>query len=951
MKLRISNAYFILGIKSNILFIFILCYINVIYAQDVRDISNTNQDTISCDSSLSNFSILSSPPFSVYRGKEQNIIPPSPTAASLGRYGEIPVKMYSGTPNIDIPLFEIESIKLSLTVSMSYQATGVKVEEIPGWVGSGWALNAGGVITRSVIGLADEGSNGYLSYFNNIPNNFANASCQFLVDIAAGAFDTQPDMFFFNFAGRTGKFVLGDDGEPKLIPYQKLEISKHIGNSGGFYGITGFTIKTPDGTIYKFEASEVSSISMAGPNPGNFYSSWYLTKIISSDLKDTINLTYTSHHFTGDTHVNQTIVSSSNCTMNWTHTSSQSPQILSVSARKLSTIESQKGKIVFTTADRTDCSGGKKLTSISLYSKDASHPYKSYTFSYTDVSNGSRYVDKRMFLDNITAKDSLNSSINKYTFNYNNRTGLPSRDSKSVDYWGFYNGAYNRTLVPASTTYGFSGANREPNESKIKYGILEKITYPTGGYTQFIYEAHKNSITLRCGGVRIKEIHNYDGITTTKRKYTYGTGILFSKPVLEYPIDVRGSTGYDWCRSIIRQSFSHTNLGTSNGSYMGYSKVTEWIGLSGEGGKIERTYNNIYDQGYTTYPFSPGTPFDWARGHLLNEKKYSYSSGSFTLAEETSYDYGNITGNPQNSYNVKGLKVGYERFEPVFPANGCYENFTSQRYQEYYYYSRWFYLKEKTKKTYLAGGTATEDTKYYYANPNHAQITKKTETTSTGDSICTFYYYPDDYPTLFSSLKTNFVVGKPIDVRVYFNSQLISGQQFAYNNYGLPTTVYQARISSGGSIAFNSSNPYTFNTLMNIKYNSGYNIQEITPVNDYPITYLWSYGDTYPVMKIENASYSQVSSLAGSLISDLQNTTTPSIINTKLSQIRSSLSSISTSTLITSYKYRSHIGITEISDPTDTKTKYSYDKFGRLNFIKNDEDKLLNQFIYNYVNK
>jgi hypothetical protein len=181
---------------------------------------------------------------------------------------------------------------------------------------------------------------------------------------------------------------------------------------------------------------------------------------------------------------------------------------------------------------------------------------------------------------------------------------------------------------------------------------------------------------------------------------------------------------------------------------------------------------------------------------------------------------------------------------------------------------------------------------------------------------------------------------------------LISGQQFNYNDFGLPVNIYKAEVNQGGAINFNSGTPYTFTPFLDIIYNVSYNVSQMTPVNNYPITYLWSYDDTYPVMKIENATYSQVSSLAGTtLIEGLRKSTIQSDINTKLTQIRTNLSSISNSTLITSYTYRRHIGIAEVSDPTNIKTRYSYDKFGRLNYIKNDDNNLLNQYLYNYINK
>ena len=36
-----------------------------------------------------------------------NVIPPSPTGAVLGKYGDVPVSLYTGIPDISIPVYEI----------------------------------------------------------------------------------------------------------------------------------------------------------------------------------------------------------------------------------------------------------------------------------------------------------------------------------------------------------------------------------------------------------------------------------------------------------------------------------------------------------------------------------------------------------------------------------------------------------------------------------------------------------------------------------------------------------------------------------------------------------------------------------------------------------------------------------------------------------------------------
>ena len=84
-----------------------------------------------------------------------NYIPPSPTAANLGKYADIPVNHYNGIPQISIPLWEVKTRDLLLPISLSYHASGVKVDEISSWVGMGWSVIANGVINRTIIGRDD----------------------------------------------------------------------------------------------------------------------------------------------------------------------------------------------------------------------------------------------------------------------------------------------------------------------------------------------------------------------------------------------------------------------------------------------------------------------------------------------------------------------------------------------------------------------------------------------------------------------------------------------------------------------------------------------------------------------------------------------------------------------------------------------------------------------------
>ncbi len=141
----------------------------------------------------------------------------SPTAASLGKFGDVPVSYNTGIPNISIPIYTVQSGSLSLPIGLSYHAGGLKVQEGASWVGAGWALNAGGVITRTVIGgpddrgvqatnicydghYSDYGYNNYLfisrpGYPGDAPDGYWADDLSF----CQGYKDGEPDLYFFQF--------------------------------------------------------------------------------------------------------------------------------------------------------------------------------------------------------------------------------------------------------------------------------------------------------------------------------------------------------------------------------------------------------------------------------------------------------------------------------------------------------------------------------------------------------------------------------------------------------------------------------------------------------------------------------------------------------------------------------------------------------------------------------
>lgn len=201
---------------------------------------------------------------------------PSPTAASLGKFGDVPVSLHTGVPEVSIPLFVAKGRTLELPIVLKYHSAGVKVEEIGGWAGIGWTLEAGGAITRTVRGLVDEGPGGFYhtGHIFWTGTNWSNPSVSFLQQLANGTYDGDPDQYFFSFAGRAGEIVLGPTSssttlkEVRTIPYQKLKINPVLSGS-----INSWTIVAEDGVKYTFGAVETTTDKTSptgGIVPGHF---------------------------------------------------------------------------------------------------------------------------------------------------------------------------------------------------------------------------------------------------------------------------------------------------------------------------------------------------------------------------------------------------------------------------------------------------------------------------------------------------------------------------------------------------------------------------------------------------------------------------------------------------------------------------------------------------------
>ena len=205
-----------------------------------------------------------------------NPTPQTPETASLLKFQETPVSYYTGVPNISIPIYTLQGRSLSVPISLSYHAGGIRVNEEASNEGLGWSLGATGQITRNMKGMPDERH--FMTTTNKKVSDFVatdpNSSLQAYVDYyqmvddaKAGIIDFEPDVFNFSFMGYSGRFMFNQErtsanpnGRIIMLPESDVRIEAQWVNSE----IDSWVATTPDGTKYFFNAGKERLINSLG---------------------------------------------------------------------------------------------------------------------------------------------------------------------------------------------------------------------------------------------------------------------------------------------------------------------------------------------------------------------------------------------------------------------------------------------------------------------------------------------------------------------------------------------------------------------------------------------------------------------------------------------------------------------------------------------------------------
>ncbi len=1048
----------------------------------------------------------------------QTLYPPkvqTPNATALGTFGEVPVNLFTGTPDISIPLYALNYGNISVPINLRYNTAAVKPGQMPGWVGSGWDLESIGSISRQVRGSLDEfyldGSAGNptgpnVGYYYPYPGQTTtpgsqyanqsnwNANSQLVYDFTGhtgiGGMDVQADEFSFNVMGHSGKFYYSgvtkgwqvvSDENITVAPFSWFESPVNIRNAINQFSFSGsvvisanqsrmfsgFVLTVPDGTKYYFgdvdnsgnaDGIEFSSPFMSHDASGNgnatpefTANTWLLKKIVDAN-NNVVSFSYQRKNATCNLDIGFFEVNASCAQSNtqWTtflwgylfgapmigSSATYSSDYVNTQKRfgafewpmYLTTISSPNENINFSFSnascyhysnnqiyyiDQSNTTGGgfyadnmlinlnpqyvqwEKLDKIVVkdnpggvgLSSTAPKTIKQFAFAYSNTAA------QRLMLGSLQLLDAQSNLVSQYKFYYNSdlistNSGLCA-DGNYTDHWGYFN-----NVDISNARYANIYTDKQPSSTAVTAELLNKMVYPTGGYSAFTWEPndYANVVSLdrqslisyqsaisplsgTGGGVRVAEIKNCfsDGTVVTDKKYYYkknytagsnlstlsSSGVLNGVPQYSFTLTNRtGVLGHTINNYQATSLFGTQNYGyAGSGSPVGYDEVSE-VNLDVSYSKTYFTnygndYNNVthFDQAPSgflgwisgTDTYFPMSSLDLERGKPVAINDYKSNN---TLVHSQVLTYRNDAARFNNSVNLIDLNASYG-------SSDCTDALVLASAHSIFNYSYYPITKKETTYDQNGANPVTEIENFTAYNSNNLLQTKNS-TNSKGETVTTAYTYPTDYPSTapYSSMNTSHIINPVISTTVTTVplgtstttpvSKFIKNYSQPYSGIFVPQNI-QIKVAG---------NAIETREQVNAFDSKGHPL-EIQKPNGVKEIYLWGCNSQYILADIVSSDYNY-SSANGLVTASVLNqggmgtgsgSVTDATVRDELNKLRKGLPNA----LVTTFTYAEGIGITSETDPAGRTMYYDYDLFNRLIDIRDQDNNIIKRFCYNYA--
>jgi len=781
--------------------------------------------------------------------------------------------------------------------------------------------------------------------------------------------DLEPDIFHFSVMGYTGSFCLRPDRKTKVfgtnVPSENISVKVDYG-----LGMTLIiTIITSDGYQFKFVDGDCvvrTDSTISNSSPSATTSSWIMDKIIApngreahfyySDQTQVWNIRPNSFYYNGNVEgVGQTW---SSCTSDEgiSQTVSTQKHLDSIVIDSLFTIDfsyASHNEIAVNNLEYPVC---PRLTSVEM--KRGEKVLRTCNLEY---SCSSLSPSKVTYLLKVSI-----SGIGDYSFEYFN-TLYPRYGTHSVDHWGYYNGKTTGSFLSVSVLDNYNqdeqfiaNNRREPDANFAKYGILTKVTYPTGGYSTFEYEANDyskavmrksesnfspqlytiNSIKVG-GGLRIKSVSNYNmnGNLLTRSSYSYrkrdnnsqSSGILLNSPRYKLKYDaqlVNGAHASPLYENVQIASNSLTRLAQRD---LEYSEVTEtdldsnstqYLFTSSENPNIMDTkyYGNVWTDmleistdrsslDKANAISAPSTSFQYLRGRLSASIKYD-ADGEILKQKENTYSY-----SPTNSISnliISPTGLLYQIQDIAVYAGGCN-------------------LSSSSEMSLCPSGFIESSHAYEYNN--HGQVRSESFVSPDHHDNSKRYYYVTDTLDMqgadtlfFAQMREKNAINRPFRIDKIVDSTIVSSTSISFVQIGGESShLFRERSIVETDLVNNIVTTTTF------QYDTKGHLIEKVVNGTHHTTYIWGYDGLYLVGIVDNCPLSTVRLLAG--VSCIADNPIEATISTPDASILRGFGDF------TLFDYEPFVGLTRVIEPDGRETVYNYNESGKLSSVNDAGNK------------
>lgn len=932
----------------------------------------------------------------------------TPQTADFMKYGEVPVSLYTGKMSLNIPIYTINDRDFNYPISLTYLSDGFKVNKRSGFVGYNWFLNAGGCITREIYGVPDDfddvrdpsnNANPYVGtwwttqkkkytdkdLFYNIKQAIDNNHLiEFGVanDIAFiipadpplskhHQYDLKPDLFSLNINGHKIRFMIGTDGnivsDNKGYKVNLSNIGHRLFEEKVYEISSEIEVISPDGYKYYF-GGDNSSLEFSRsfkPDLDNIGSTpiilaWHITKIIAPNgrsmifeyIKKDLNSGQPEESSMWTTHITKNYSVSKEDTYHYKNYNFSATRNVILKSIKIT--EKNSDLAIQSVIFNSELEGDNMLK---FYEKK--------------VDFYSTYQGRNFQLSSIVIKH-LDSEKYRLNISYeirNKRRFLSTITQGDGKYEFFYK--------HPSVEYPISDPNIESNIDEFgylkyntSYGLLEKITYPTGGYNIFQYESNDFQYKIvsnmseitdaletkrieeegKIGGSRIKKIESYlkDGTKTQEKEYIYKTSEGLSSGTL------LKSRPYFYSAMTGEKIYFINNIWNDNYNieepHIGYSEVLEKFNnnssIKYQFSDVVRNEDKVDAKIYLMKNLDDDRRLSLASGNV-SRMTSNYSKRGLLL-KKTYYD-------PSNNIS----KVETYRYRNIGDAELNEVNDFIYKPEYVIYFSdiiggamaKKIYLQShplKSKKETKDG--VTLETKYLYNDMDllcRESLFNKGKVYESEDSIVTTYKYSSDKLTKPVGIQQRDLLEKnilnlPVLTQRFRDTSLVSTKEYTYL---LERETFPAIKSVKQSIG----NAFLEDRIEYKSYDAYGNPINISKDNALNLIYLWSYNGQYPIAEITGMDLSEIEPKILNLfkVSNIDALSSLSIPNEQILR-NGELQKMLPNALVTTYTYTPLVGMSSMTNPSGITTYYEYDNAGRLIYEKDNDKNILKKYVYNY---